>query len=237
MFQPLIDTVRLHETPEGVDLALRVAGPAPRAIALLLDVLIRLAILLVLLPLSGLAGFGTGLILLAVFALEWLYPVVFEVRSGATPGKRSMGLVVVHADGTPVRLPAAMIRNLLRVVDFLPILYGIGLVSMLVDRDFRRLGDLAAGTLVVYADVPPAKAPRPDAVPEAPPPGLSIDAQQAILAFAERGQAISEARRIELAQILAGPTGAQGAAAVARLTGWAAWIASGGGAQPRRSPP
>ncbi|MFB1485847.1 MULTISPECIES: RDD family protein [unclassified Thiocapsa] len=222
-----IDTVRLHETPEGVDLALRVAGPAPRAIAYLLDVVVRFALLLVVLPLAALTGFGTGLILLAVFGLEWLYPVVFEVRSGATPGKRVMGLMVVHDDGTPVRLPASLIRNLLRAVDFLPMLYGAGLVSMLVDRDFRRLGDLAAGTLVVYADTPPPKPTIPQIAPQAPPAGLSVEAQQAILAFAERGHALSEARRVELAEILADKRSRQGEAAVAQVNAWAAWLARG----------
>ncbi|RKT43864.1 RDD family protein [Thiocapsa rosea] len=222
-----IDTVRLHETPEGVDLALRVAGPAPRAIAYLLDVVIRFALLIVVLPLAAFSGFGTGLILLALFGLEWLYPVFFEVRSGATPGKRSMGLMVVHDDGTPVRLPASLIRNLLRTVDFLPILYGVGLVSMLVDRDFRRLGDLAAGTLVVYADTPPEKPSIPQVAAQAPPAGLALEAQQAILAFAERGHALSEARRIELAEILAGSVGRRGEAAVAQVNAWAAWLARG----------
>lgn len=222
-----IDTVRLHETPEGVDLALRVAGPAPRAIAYLLDLVIRFALLLVVLPLAAFSGFGTGLILLAVFGLEWLYPVVFEVRRGATPGKRAMGLMVVHDDGTPVRLPASLIRNLLRAVDFLPMLYGVGLVSMLVDRDFRRLGDLAAGTLVVYADPPPAKPSIPQVAAQAPPAGLPVEAQQAILAFAERGHDLSEARRIELAEILAGGVGRRGDAAVAQVNAWAAWLARG----------
>lgn len=222
-----IDTVRLHETPEGVDLALRVAGPAPRAIAYLLDLVIRFALLLVVLPLAAFSGFGTGLILLAVFGLEWLYPVVFEVRRGATPGKRAMGLMVVHDDGTPVRLPASLIRNLLRAVDFLPMLYGVGLVSMLVDRDFRRLGDLAAGTLVVYADPPPAKPSIPQVAAQAPPAGLPVEAQQAILAFAERGHDLSEARRIELAEILVGGVGRRGDAAVAQVNAWAAWLARG----------
>jgi uncharacterized RDD family membrane protein YckC len=222
-----IDTVRLHETPEGVDLALRVAGPAPRAIAYLVDVVIRFALFLVITPLAAFSGFGIGLILLAVFGLEWLYPVVFEVRSGATPGKRIMGLMVVHDDGTPVRLPGSMIRNLLRVVDFLPVLYGVGLVSMLVDRDFRRLGDLAGGTLVVYADTLPPKPTIPQVAPQAPPAGLPLEAQQAILAFAERGHAVSEARRIELAEILAGGVGRRGDDAVALVNAWAAWLARG----------
>jgi len=239
MMRPL-DTIRLNETPEGVDLGLRVAGPAPRALALVADGAIRLVILLALSPLAALSGLGLGLSLIAVFLLEWLYPVTFEVLSGATPGKRAMGLLVVHDDGTPVGLPASLIRNLLRVVDFFPLFYGVGLVCTLVDRDFRRLGDLAAGTLVVHAQGRPptaADAPAPLPVPESrqPPPGLPIATQQAILALCERARRLSGARRIELAETLlahlpspaAGPARARGWAAVEQVEGYGTWLAGG----------
>ncbi|NEV60576.1 RDD family protein [Thiorhodococcus minor] len=225
--QPSIDTVRFNETPEGIDLGLRVAGPVPRALALALDGVIRAGLYLILTPLLILADFGLGLMLLAFFALEWLYPVVFEVWKGATPGKRAMGLAVVHDDGTPIGLPASMIRNLLRVVDFLPLLYGVGLVAVLLDRDFRRLGDLAAGTLVLRAD---GRAQPREAVmagPVAPPLGLGLEAQQAILSFAERSQRLSAARRIELAEVLTQELGDRGELAVARVRGWASWLARG----------
>ncbi|MBK1643098.1 RDD family protein [Thiocapsa imhoffii] len=227
-----IDTIRFHETPEGIDLALRVAGPVVRALALVIDVLIRLAILVVALPLLALPGVGAGIFLLLLFGLEWLYPVFYEVRHGATPGKRALGLTVVHEDGTPVGLSASLIRNLLRVVDFLPLLYAVGLVSCLVDRDFRRLGDLAAGTLVIHHTPPQPQAQGLDVPPRRPPPGLPSALQQAILAFAERGRSLSPARRGELAEILAGPHGLRGSAAVAAVEGWAAWIASGAGDAP-----
>ena len=229
-----IDTLRLYETPEGMDLALRVAGPAPRALALLIDLVIRLALYAVLVPLLVFSGTGMGLALLGAFFLEWLYPVVFEVQSGATPGKRALGLRVVHDDGTPVALPASLIRNLLRVVDFLPLFYGVGLVSTLVDRDFRRLGDLAAGTLVVHRRPGPGRsAPPLEAPPVAPPPGLSLATQQALLAFRERAPRLSPARREELAETLlaalpwpAGPR-PRDAAATALVGGYAAWLAQG----------
>ena len=230
--QTLLDTIRLNETPEGVDLGLRVAGPVPRALALTLDTLIKLAVYLVLTPLLALSGLGIGLILIASFLVEWLYPVVFEVTRGATPGKRALGLAVVHDDGTPVGIPASMIRNLLRVVDFLPLFYGLGLISTLMDRDFRRLGDLAAGTLVIHAEPGRQKHPMPQATPEPPPQGLSLDTQQAILAFAERAHRLSPARREELARTLlielgsdGGPTG--NGQAVARVEGFANWLARG----------
>ena len=236
MSAPPLDTLRLHETPEGVDLALRVAGPAPRALALLIDVAIRLFLYLLLGPLLALAGVGVGLALLGAFALEWLYPVAFEVLSGATPGKRALGLKVVHDDGTPIGLPASLIRNLLRVVDFLPLFYGLGLVSTLLDRDFRRLGDLAAGSLVVHAGARRTGAASPArAEPHPPPPGLTATEQQSLLAFCERAPRLSPGRRAELAEtLLAGlapPSGAaqwpRGEAAAGLVAGFGRWLAQG----------
>ncbi|WP_295384515.1 RDD family protein [uncultured Thiodictyon sp.] len=240
-----VDTVRLNETPEGVDLGLRVAGPAPRALALIADGAIRAIVYLVLSPLMVLSGFGLGLSLIAAFLLDWLYPVAFEVFSGATPGKRSLGLMVVHDDGTPVGLPASLIRNLLRVVDFLPLFYGVGLLSTLADRDFRRLGDLAAGTLVVYAQRRPRQTPGQtgertgaallDAPPRQPPLGLPLATQQSILAFCERSDHLSAPRRIELAETLLahlsaspdGRTDTRGLAAVEQVQGYGSWLAQG----------
>ena len=244
----LLDTIRLNETPEGVDLGLRPAGPAVRSLAFALDTGIRLALYLVVALPLGIAGFGVGIILIGIFLLEWVYPVVFEVWTGATPGKRAMGLAVVHDDGTPVGLPASAIRNLLRTIDFLPIFYGVGLVSTLVDRDFRRLGDLAAGTLVIHSDRPAdghagrrekdraggsaARSPTR----ATPPPGLPLATAQAILAFDERAGRLSPARRIELAETLLAHLPGNGGdaqapslgpAAVARVRGYAQWLAGG----------
>ncbi len=193
-----------------------------------------------------LSGFGLGLSLIAAFLLDWLYPVTFEVLTGTTPGKRSLGLMVVHDDGTPVGLPASLIRNLLRVVDFLPVCYGVGLVSTLADRDFRRLGDLAAGTLVVYAQPRPGRTPGRtgertaastllDARPRQPPLGLPLATQQSILAFCERSGRLSAPRRIELAQTLLahlpespdGRADTYGAAAVELVQGYGSWLAQG----------
>lgn len=228
----MIDTIRFNETPEGIDLGLKVAGPVPRALALLLDGLIRAALYLALIPMAALADVGLGLMLLGFFLLEWFYPVVFEVLKGATPGKAAMGLVVVHDDGTPVGLAASMIRNLLRVVDFLPFFYGVGLVSMLLDRDFRRLGDLAAGTLVLHAERRVEARTRPEVAPVPVPLGLDLETQRAVLDFAERAQRLSPERRVELAEILALETGTRGDFAVERLQGWASWLARGPGADP-----
>jgi uncharacterized RDD family membrane protein YckC len=204
----------------------------PRAAAFAIDLAARTGLYLLLLPLAGLAGVGVGLMLLALFLLEWLYPVFFELRSGATPGKRAMHLVVVHADGTPIGPSASLLRNLLRALDFLPVLYGLGLAAMLVDRDFRRLGDLAAGSLVIHRDVPPTTPVAiSDAEPLPPPVPLDLETQQAVLAFAERAGTLSPARRAELAA--RSPLGRAAADPLASLLGVAAWINHGKGSLPR----
>ena len=104
---------------------------------------------------------------------------------------------MLNDDGTPVRWPGALTRNLLRAVDFLPFLYGVGLVAMLCNRDFKRLGDLAAGTVVVYqAEKAAAHAHIPQAPPIAPPVPLTLEEQRAVLDLAERSRdAHARARR------------------------------------------
>jgi uncharacterized RDD family membrane protein YckC len=199
----VLDTARRIATPEGIELALRLAGPVPRAAAWLIDLALRACILLGLsMILGALGGFGTGVFLLSWFFLEWLFPAWCEVNwNGATPGKKALRLIVLHDDGTPVRWPAALARNLLRGIDFLPIFYGIGLVAMLMNRDFKRLGDLAAGTIVVYAEAKPRSLSIPAAPPLAPPVALTLAEQRAILDFAERLGGLTEERAEELAAI------------------------------------
>src|SRR5215510_11634669 len=92
---------------------------------------------------------------LASFVLFWGYYIFFEMLwNGQTPGKRWVGLRVIRTDGTPITLSESFIRNLTRLVDFLPAAYGIGIISMFLDKQSRRLGDLAAGTLVVHDRAP-----------------------------------------------------------------------------------
>ena len=168
---------------------------------------------------------GAGLLLLAAFALEWLYPVLFEVlRKGQTPGKQLMGLAVEHDDGTPVGWSASALRNLLRVADFLPFAYLGGLVVATGDPSFRRLGDLAAGTVVVYRSKPRAAQALPEVPVLAPPVPLRPVEQRALLDFAERCQGWSAERRRELADQLEPLTGATGDEGVRRLIGMARWV-------------
>lgn len=99
---------------------------------------------------SWLGGLALALYALVNFALIWGYFVVFELLwNGQTPGKRVAGTRVVRLDGSPAGALAIVVRNLVRLIDFLPGAYGVGLLTMFIDRRSRRLGDLAAGTLVI----------------------------------------------------------------------------------------
>lgn len=202
-----LDTYYQVETPEGIDLTLRPAGFLARALAFAIDLIIRGLVLLILALLLLLFDkFGKGLMLIFYFLVNWWYMVLFEVlNQGRSPGKQLLGLRVVHDDGTPVGWGASLTRNLLRFVDMLPLSYSVGLVCCLCNRTFKRLGDLAAGTLVVYKET----ASKPPELPQAPPLHapfkLSLQEQRAVVGFAERHQSLSQARRDELASILAEP--------------------------------
>jgi len=214
-----LETRMAVETPEGVELLLTPAGPGARFLAFLIDALIRFFILASLgLLFAFLELLGQGLYFLAIFLLEWFYPVLFEVyRQGATPGKRALQLRVLHDNGTPVTFGGSMVRNLLRVVDFLPLFYVTGLVAMLMNRRFKRLGDLAAGTLVVYEFPKPARpALKAEQALPAPVP-LALEEQRAVIAFAERSSRLSAGRQIELADQLKPMLQCQGDAAVEKL--------------------
>lgn len=148
--------------------------------------------------------------------------VLFELlNQGSSPGKQIMGLRVIQDDGTPIGWSASLIRNLLRVVDLLPFGYFLGAISCLQHPHFKRLGDLAAGTLVVYRERPLV---RPQ-VPQAPalrlPFLLALSEQRAILGFAERQTELSPERVQELAAILATPLQVSPAHAVEQLNGLA----------------
>lgn len=200
----------------------------PRALAWAIDLVLRaMVVVAVMMGASYLGAAGWGLALLVMFVVEWLAPAWFEVAwHGQTPGKRALGIAVVNDDGTPVRWGASLTRNLLRAVDFLPFLYGLGLLTMLVERDFKRLGDLAAGTVVVYAPGRARARALPQAAAEPPPFALSLEEQRVVLDFAERSASLTPERLEELAGLPAPLTGgATGAAAAARLLAMASYLA------------
>src|SRR5215510_2035472 len=170
MVRDVLDTVVAAETPEGIVLELRPAGLSARFYAFLIDWFVRLMIAYATLIASAfLGGLGLGFWLLFYFLLEWFYPVAFELsRWGATPGKIVVGIKVVMDNGLPVTPAASFTRNLLRVADFLPFLFGAGIVSMLLRQDSKRLGDLAAATIVVHQPQRPPKVKLDGVAPVSP---------------------------------------------------------------------
>ncbi|WP_207866761.1 MULTISPECIES: RDD family protein [Pseudomonas] len=218
---PPLETRHQVETPEGIDLPLRPAGLMVRAVAFTIDLGLRgliLGLLLMLLALLGKLGIGLGSLLL--FVVSWWYMVLFEVlRQGRSPGKQWMGLRVVHDDGTPVGWSASLLRNLLRFVDLMPFGYFLGAISCLQHPTFKRLGDIAAGTLVIYSERPLRHPQLPDAEPRRSPIPLTLTEQRALLAFAERQGELSTARVNELAALLAQPLRISAPKAVGELNG------------------
>lgn len=229
MNENVLDTIVAAETPEGITIELRPAGLCSRCYAYLLDQLIRLGVLYaVAIVTSIMGGFGTGMWLILLFGLEWLYPVMFELsRSGATPGKRVFGLKVVMDSGLPVTPAASITRNLLRAADFLPMLYGFGIVSTLLRRDFKRLGDIAAGTLVVYEAPPAPKIAFDELEPLAPVHPLRPQEQAAVVALAARASRLTPERLDELAALAgwaAGDANRSGREVTQRVLAVAQWL-------------
>ena len=228
----LLDTAYSVETPEGVGIDFSLAGPMVRAVAWMIDLAIRAVAYLAIAFVLGLTTLladpqlAGGAFMLVAFFGEWFYPVLFEVyKEGRTPGKMVMKLSVVTENGSPVGWHGAMLRNLLRVVDFLPLFYGFGLVAILFNRRFQRLGDMVAGTLVVYSGVQSVRQYQlPDCVPAPPLVPFKLDEQRAIIAFSERSQHLSHERAVELAAILQPATGKKGRKGVEHLWGNAAWL-------------
>ncbi len=158
------DTLKI-DTPENVTFDYDVAGIGSRFLATLIDTaLIFLAQLLLLgllflvatlvfsMDISGseLSSWAFAVIGIISFLFLWGYYIFFEiVWNGQTPGKRRVGLRVIRVDGTPITASEAIIRNLVRIIDLLPTAYGVGVVTMFINSNSRRVGDLAAGTIVV----------------------------------------------------------------------------------------
>jgi uncharacterized RDD family membrane protein YckC len=217
---PLYTTVEI-ETPEHVRFRYHVAGPGKRALAYLIDLLLRVAIVMVIAVSAMIGGFAAGeavahasmgVVLLVAFVVEWAYYVFFEALwSGRTLGKRALSLRVVTEGGHPLRFADSVLRNLLRGADFLPGAYAIGLLVMGRDARFRRLGDLAAGTIVIAEgravvagrlclDPPPTPAelgPLPQRLP------ISGEELDAIEIFLRRAGKLSPLRELELAEMVA----------------------------------
>lgn len=157
------------QTPENVAFGYQIAGIGSRFLASLLDtiliVLLQVVILIVVTLIiravdqtvfsEQISGWVYAVFGIVAAIFYWGYYIFFEMLwNGQSPGKRWVGLRVIRPDGTPITLSESLIRNLARLVDFLPAAYGVGVVTMFIDKQSRRLGDLAAGTLVVQDQTP-----------------------------------------------------------------------------------
>jgi len=228
-----IDTVVAIETPEHIVFHHAVAGPARRACAHVLDLLLCYALVAVvcLVALGASVGStggaesaakkaGTGLVLLVLFGAQWIWFVCWEALRGASPGKRWLGLRVLTTSGRPIGFRAAALRNLLRAADLLPTAYLLGLASMVMTVRFQRLGDIVAGTMVVATRAlaaphrrggathgielrPPAQPNELATLPDAV--DLDADEREAIELFLRRRASLARAREHELAAMIAAP--------------------------------
>jgi len=221
-------------TPERVAFQYEIAGIGSRFLAQIIDSLIITVVLIAITILAGALGgiFNSGELALLVevilgFILLAGYFLISEaVSNGQTLGKRSARLRVVGDHGEPITLGQATIRNLVRIVDFLPVFYGIGMLTLFINGRGKRLGDFAAGTLVVrdkrrislydLASVTPNATPAPPPVASiwstpstpslAPPNGPGTSAllepglRRLIVAYAARREELPLARRQALAQ-------------------------------------
>jgi uncharacterized RDD family membrane protein YckC len=196
-------------TPDHIELEFQLAGIGSRFAAVALDHIIQFAFWLLLMFASTLLsadGFVEfdALLTVVVFLLIFAYFLFFEwLWGGQTPGKKITGLRVMYEDGRPVDFAGSAIRNILRLADVLPVVYGLGLTAMFISPKLQRLGDMAASTIVVIER--PIR--RNAAVAERPtigvgPPtgfGLTRDDREAAIRFLERRAELEHQLRRELA--------------------------------------
>ncbi len=238
----MLDTLQSVELGEGVEIRLRIAGPYPRALALLVDTLIIAGIMLLLGILLQLIFFSSGnvaggIYLIIAFFISWGYFVFFENgKRGATIGKRTVGLRVVDRSGNTAKTSQIFVRNILRLVDMLPGIpttgagvligsFGLGFICCLFTKKFQRIGDLVANTVVVYTQPDMVITGQLPNVAEglAPSIALSREEQLALSEYYNRAGLWSEARRIELAdhaQELTKETGMKGMVKLLSIAKW-----------------
>jgi uncharacterized RDD family membrane protein YckC len=239
--QTKLDTLQSIELAEGVSVLLRPAGVVVRGLALLLDLLMAGLFMLAgwaaCLAVGMLAGatMAIGFVLLVSFFIYWGYFIFAEARFGRTLGKKWLGLRVVRTSGSAAGWGASILRNLLRVADMMPFIpqlpfigfYLIGAASCMATRRFQRLGDLVAGTIVIYdrdQTPDPAIHLRVPVVASPPPVALTREEQLAFIQFKDRAALWSDSRKEELADELAPVLGASGREGVLRALSVASWL-------------
>lgn len=206
----------------GIDVSLAVAGAGARSFAFIIDWFIRLVLALawyalgafvynrglsIAAPLTNDATWF-GAVVTPALAIYFLYHYAVELAMrGRTPGKRTAGIRIVARDGSAPGAGALLVRNVFRLIDTLPVLYCLGLVAVIATREHLRVGDMAAGTLLVYerdaAHLPPAaEAPRLDA-----------RASELVAELLERWPTLAPDARLQLGQQLLARYGGGAAAA------------------------
>ncbi len=203
------------DTPEGVQLELTLAGVGSRFTAALIDYLIQGVILIALgLVLGygaqispGSGGFAAAIFTVAFFVVFTGYDVSFEVlNAGRTPGKRLNGLRVVQESGAPVTFSRSAVRNVLRLLDLLPGTYLVGIAAILISGRNQRLGDLAAGTLVVRdrRALPPEYSKTGVVAPAWDTSAIRPDELDTVASFLARRYELDHGARVQIGRELAG---------------------------------
>jgi uncharacterized RDD family membrane protein YckC len=204
-----LDSAITVETPEGIEFTLFPAGPLIRGCAWGIDQLIQWTLIIVITLVSNFfeGNGGSWMLLLMFFCIDWFYHVGWEIFGrGQSPGKRLLGIRVVRSDGSPINPGASFLRNLLRFADTFLFLCPIALVTMLLSRGYRRLGDWTGDTLVVYTAQSLSPLPVMGSreagglrLPGSGLEGISGEEKQGVLMFARRYPLLGKARADEIA--------------------------------------
>lgn len=233
-FPAPLDTAVEIITPENIAFRYRLAGPFRRFPAFVVDVLIRWSLVMILAVIASLLGILVGgmsiaVILIGYFVIEWFYGGLFETFfNGQTPGKWAFGIRVLTVDGQPINGLQAVMRNILRFTDMMPLVslqvlggppayvlptFGLALLTMALSRRFQRLGDLVCGTMVVVeqrsrlAGIARLEDPRIRELAALLPPDFraSRSMSHALATYVDRRRLFHVARREEVARHLAEP--------------------------------
>lgn len=208
-------------TPEGVDLSLSLAGVGSRCAAGLVDFTIQVTLVIALLVALASIYAGPDYLRIAAFSVASFliffgYDISWEVWGGGrTPGKRLTHLRVVRSNGAPIGFRSSAVRNLVRIVDYMPLMYMVGMVAVLATRRNQRLGDLAADSVVIHEPPGARRRGAPvlgEAVRPVPPPpdagtwevsAVTPEDLATVRAFLQRRTALRPDARRQLAADLA----------------------------------
>jgi uncharacterized RDD family membrane protein YckC len=215
------------ETPENIQVQFELAGLGTRFCAMLVDTLLLGAIIVVLLIFMAIMGLSIFSVFESKGSAQWILAVILAVvvalffggyfilfewlMRGQTPGKKALKIRVIRDDGTPATIHEVLVRNVLRLIDFLPFAYAVGAIVMFANRLSKRLGDIAAGTIVIKeaqldyrANADKSYALNPMAIGEIN-AELTVAERRLVTGFLQRRSELLPKAREELAERLARP--------------------------------